>query len=234
MYCPKCSGVAADEQKFCKLCGSNLQVISDALHGSSLGGDLEALKRNLKEIGRNIAGEINLANGPHVYGLSVGNKRRTNRELQRQRREDIRRLRYTRPYNLQRGIYKLISGAATSGVFFLLFNSNVSTEIAKLAEEIAASSGSAPVSFTGLSAVLRSLWLFGLIPIAKGIAYLINAAFFAKPVEQLMREMGARSSLPESVAAAPATAIGADFSDAISQPPPSVSEHTTFHLKTDV
>lgn len=233
MYCPKCGGVAAEEQKFCKLCGSNLQVVSDALHGSSLGTDLEALKRNLKELGRNLASELRVENRPRVYGLSVGEQRRTNRTLQRQRREETRRLRYTRAYNLQRGIYKIISGAATSGVLFAFFNANVSVEITKIVEEIVVNAGSGPILLTGLPSVLHALWLLGLIPIAKGIAYLINAAFFSKPVEQLLREMEARSPAREIAAAPPTTTLGEGSSDAVQQPPPSISEHTTFHLKTD-
>lgn len=233
MYCPKCGGVAADEQKFCKLCGSNLQIVSEALQGASLGTDLDALRRNLKDLGRNIAGEIKLANGPRVYGMTLGNRRRTNRNLS-ERREKIRKLRFTRGYNLQRGIYKLISGAATSGALYLLFNANLSTEITRTVQEIVANSGNGNLSLVGMPLLLRSLWLLGLIPMGKGIAYLINGAFFSKPTEQFLKEIESKAPAAISAVSPETTSLNETPPMAVPRVPSSVAEHTTFHLNSDL
>ena len=38
MYCPSCGSNNQDEVKFCTRCGTNLEVVSDALRGTSTGG----------------------------------------------------------------------------------------------------------------------------------------------------------------------------------------------------
>ena len=54
MFCPKCGGESLETQRFCKACGTNLQLINDALRtGDSppgpFGIDVEALAKNAKD-----------------------------------------------------------------------------------------------------------------------------------------------------------------------------------------
>ena len=54
MFCPKCGVDSLEAQRFCKACGTNLQLINDALRtGDSPAGpfglDVEALARNARE-----------------------------------------------------------------------------------------------------------------------------------------------------------------------------------------
>jgi len=59
MFCPKCGGESIEGHKFCKSCGANLQLVSDALSGGDdtlgqLRADMENLKRSLVESGRSV------------------------------------------------------------------------------------------------------------------------------------------------------------------------------------
>src|SRR5881394_3497460 len=51
MFCPKCGSQTVEGQRFCKACGTNVQLINDALHSGDtsqapFGIDVEALKKN--------------------------------------------------------------------------------------------------------------------------------------------------------------------------------------------
>ena len=59
MFCPKCGGESFEGHKFCKSCGANLQLVSDALSGGDdtlgqLRADMENLKRSLVDSGRSV------------------------------------------------------------------------------------------------------------------------------------------------------------------------------------
>src|SRR5262245_2600941 len=64
MFCPNCSAEAKDsEQKFCKSCGTNIQIVADSLSRGQASletykFDFEAMKSNLSEIGKNIKSSI--------------------------------------------------------------------------------------------------------------------------------------------------------------------------------
>jgi hypothetical protein len=66
MFCPKCGVETAEGHKFCKSCGTNLQIVSDAIKGGddTLGQlrlDLDGLKRTFSESGKAIADEARRA-----------------------------------------------------------------------------------------------------------------------------------------------------------------------------
>jgi hypothetical protein len=59
MFCPKCGGESLEAHKFCKACGANLQLVSDALSGGDdtlgqLRADMENLKRSIVESSRSV------------------------------------------------------------------------------------------------------------------------------------------------------------------------------------
>ena len=59
MFCPKCGGESLEGHKFCKACGANLQLVSDALSGGDdtlgqLRADMENLKRSIVESSRSV------------------------------------------------------------------------------------------------------------------------------------------------------------------------------------
>src|SRR5256885_16881132 len=54
MVCPKCGGESLETQRFCKACGTNLQLINDALSGGDspqgpFGIDVDALAKNARD-----------------------------------------------------------------------------------------------------------------------------------------------------------------------------------------
>jgi hypothetical protein len=59
MFCPKCGGESLEGHKFCKACGANLQLVSDALSGGDdtlgqLRADMENLKNSFVESSRSV------------------------------------------------------------------------------------------------------------------------------------------------------------------------------------
>jgi hypothetical protein len=59
MFCPKCGGESLEGHKFCKACGANLQLVSDALSGGDdtlgqLRADMDNLKRSIVESSRSV------------------------------------------------------------------------------------------------------------------------------------------------------------------------------------
>ncbi|HEY6331381.1 MAG TPA: zinc ribbon domain-containing protein [Blastocatellia bacterium] len=66
MFCPKCGVETPEGHKFCKACGTNLQIVSDAIEGGEdtlgqLRVDLDGLKKALSESGKAIGGEVSRA-----------------------------------------------------------------------------------------------------------------------------------------------------------------------------
>lgn len=81
MFCPKCGVETSEGYKFCKSCGTNLQIVSDAIQGGedTLGQlrlDLDGLKRAVSESGKAIAEEarkaVRSAKASGKYGRSRG------------------------------------------------------------------------------------------------------------------------------------------------------------------
>src|SRR5215510_2699002 len=72
MFCPKCGTETPENHKFCKSCGTDLKLVSDALSGredvmSQFGIDLDEMKRGLADLGKKIKTEVqsSMKGGPH-------------------------------------------------------------------------------------------------------------------------------------------------------------------------
>src|SRR5262249_27543419 len=121
MFCPKCGAEALAEQRFCKHCGTNLELINDALKGGDNAQNpykiaVEALKRNAVEFARSwkdgwgeIASEARRRHPAHEI-------RRQIRDDRIRRREEIRARNWPRPkewlsyswqHNLRNGLLSL-------------------------------------------------------------------------------------------------------------------------------
>jgi hypothetical protein len=66
MFCPKCGVETPEGHKFCKTCGTNLQIVSDAIEGGedTLGQlrlDLDKLKKTVSDSGKAIGDEVRRA-----------------------------------------------------------------------------------------------------------------------------------------------------------------------------
>jgi hypothetical protein len=225
MFCPKCGAEAVEVQRFCKACGTNLQLINDALKGggdsshSVYGVDIEALKQNAMEFARSWKAGWN--------GIAPAAQRsRARHEIRRQVRDQIRLQNLPRPkewlgmswqHNLRSGLISLFSGAGLGFVLYYLGRTAINEGVVQRIEE--ASRG----HVQGLEPLIRLIWLFALIPVLKGLAQIIYAAFFAESIATLSERFTVKvPQMSEPVEPTPSQRF-----ERLEEPPTSVTEHTT-------
>src|SRR6185369_2866349 len=253
MYCPKCGTEAVEGQRFCKACGTNLQLIINIVKGGGGKGpgpwnfDPEELKRNVTDFVDSWKQGFKHEHvqkwkadwGQYQQGRPY---RQSTRELRRKTREELRRrnlpqpsqwMKYSRQHNFKEGLISLFSGAGMSYVFFKVgqevLNSGIIHEIPNIKDPQA----------HGLEVLARMFWLIMLIPLLKGLGQTIYATFFAEsmatlsecytiPADELNRDDRAPEPAVERNTApqAPASAATRDF-ERLNEPPPSVTENTT-------
>jgi hypothetical protein len=71
----------------------------------------------------------------------------------------------------------------------------------------------------GLEQLLLWVWLFALIPILKGVGQILYGLAFAEPMSVLAERFAPKHQAPQPVTS--------PINPALSEPPPSVTEHTT-------
>lgn len=210
IYCPKCASQAAEGQRFCRTCGTNLGLILDAMAGKQRGPlDFESLKEDLHQLGGSLRSGFEEArenmknmkkthrfaasevtNAPDVSCASWAEQREKRRaeRLQRARawRESRGKQKYSprpRKYSLQQATLSIFSGGAVSLVLYNLLNMAASSGLLANLEQVLVRKLEMP-EITGWVPVFQLLWLIGLIPVAKGFAHLINGIFFAPKPEK--------------------------------------------------
>lgn len=192
MYCPRCASPAVEGQRFCRNCGMNLDLILNALEDRPPGPlDFERLKRDLRDLGANLRSGFEGASGaikgtsklqppqpaPYIQPFAPA-------DLQKELSKAVNKVRaaHTRKYSLQQATLSLLSGAAWMAVWFQLINKAAESGLLRSIElNILRETGHV---LTGLEAVLMLLPLLGLIPIARGVAHLINGICFAPKQEK--------------------------------------------------
>jgi hypothetical protein len=252
MYCPKCGVEAVEGQRFCKACGTNLQLINNALSSGGKGPgpwnfDPEEMKRNITDFvdswkkgfqhhpGEKWKADWEQYKQGRPYRQSAVERRRRSRDEVRRRNLPTpgQWMKYSRQHNFKEGLKSLFAGAGLSFLFFKVgqevLNSGVIGQIP----------GIDPPQVHGLEVLARVFWLLMLIPMLKGLGQLIYAAFFAEPLatlterytipaEELDRaEQVTEPSLPRRTA--PQTPVSAPTNEfeQLPEPPPSVTENTT-------
>lgn len=215
MYCPKCAAQAVPNQRFCRNCGTNLGVILDAIDGKQPGPiDFEALKNNLRELGVNLRAGFEQASAqikntkrldqtppspmnhpnsqagnfppPQVVMADMA------RDLKGSLKHEIKRglnkvkLANSRKHSLQQATLSILGGGAWMVVWQKLLEEAFSSGL--LASLEANILQKTRWEVVGLVPIFRMLWLLGLVPVAKGVAHLINGIFFAPKPEQLEAE----------------------------------------------
>jgi len=242
MFCPKCGSQTVEGQRFCKTCGTNIQLINDAIKGGDgpqapFGIDVDALTRNAKEFAESWKRNWN----PKVVGLKVDQQRvdslRAQRDARRKERAEARRQNLPKPreymsyswqHNLRSGLVSLFWGSGLGVVLYYLGRTMLDNGLIGQIEE---ASGK---HLQGLEPLVRMIWLIALLPVLKGLARIIYAAFFGESMATLTERFTPRPALLEQ---APAS-IRQDTApveqsepvrtyDASHEPPPSVTEHTT-------
>jgi zinc-ribbon domain len=244
MYCPKCGSEATENQRFCKLCGTNIQLIHDTLKGndslqSPFGIDVDKLTQNAVEFAKSWKSgwheQWNTHTGP-------GQARPTARQLKKQVLEEARLrnmpkpkewLSYSWQHNLKDGLMSLFSGVGLGILLYYLGQEAINSGVIRDISELSARQAEA------IERGLRWVWLIGLLPSLKGMAQIIYAAFFGESIATLT----ARFTTPHRELASDqdsgpiirdhATSPSIQHQDAqqnfegMNDPPSSVTERTT-------
>lgn len=242
MFCPKCGSQTVEGQRFCKACGTNIQLINDAIRSGDspqgpFGIDVDALKKNAMDFAQSWkTGWSGVANGKDWH-QGVRDSAREIREIKRKAKEEVRRQNLPKPreymsyswqHNLRNGLVSLFWGTGLGIVLYYLGRTMVDDGLIKQLEE------SSRGHVQGLEPVVRMIWLIALLPVLKGLARIIYAAFFGESMATLTERF---TPQPVALQEAPASIrqdtapvsqpepVGAY--DASGGPPPSVTEHTT-------
>jgi hypothetical protein len=242
MFCPKCGSQTVEGQRFCKTCGTNIQLINDAITSGDVpqapfGIDVEALTRNAKEFAESWKKNWN----PKVVGLKIDPQRvdsiRAQRDARRRERAEIRRQNLPKPreymsyswqHNLRNGLVSLFWGSGLGIVLYYLGRTLLDSGLIGQIEEATGK------HLQGIDPLVRMMWLIALLPVLKGLARIIFAAFFGESMATLTERFTPQPALLEQAPASirqdtapvgepePVTAF-----EPATQPPPSVTEHTT-------
>jgi hypothetical protein len=218
MYCPKCGSQTVENQRFCKTCGTNLQMIYDALGGSDtgkgpLGIDFDALTRSAMNFADSWkAGWSDMTAGSEA-------RRATNPALIKPTEVQLKKLpkpkewlSYSWQHNLRDGLISLLSGAGLAAILYYVGKTAINDGVVTSIQE------SLRTPINGLERMVGLIWLFALIPVLKGIAQIIYAAFFADSIHKLTERF-----VPPPQEREPAPP---DYAR-LNETPPSVTEGTT-------
>ena len=243
MFCPKCGGEATESQRYCKACGTHLQMIYDALGGSehkgSYGGivgkiDVEALSRNARKFAESWkAGWSGFAH--NAEGWKSGRTATTTENKpakvtappQPQLPKPKEWLRYSWQHNLREGLLSLFGGIGFGLALYYFsrqpFISDVLKGIGPLSR--------ANVDLDAIARLASLIWLFAAIPVLKGLSHIIYAAFFAESMSKLSERFIPKPQLVQIVTAQqpalePQEEPVRSFEN-LSEPISSVTEHTT-------
>lgn len=200
MYCPKCASQVADNQRYCKMCGLKLDVIVDAIEGRARGPlDFETLKRDLRDLGSSLRAGFEEAHS------AIKNTRKLNktptipdttsppqawsREISQavwshEFSKALKKMKvaHSRKYSLQQATLSIFSGGAIMTVWYYLLEAATRSGLLNNLETIIMEKTDTPIF--GLVPVFQMLWMIGLIPVARGVAHLVNGIFFAPKAEK--------------------------------------------------
>jgi hypothetical protein len=241
MYCPKCGGEAVESQRFCKSCGTNLQLIHNAIKSGDnplgpLGVDLDALKQSAMDFANswktNWTG-LKQEHAKHWKGATIGMTRdQTMREVRRLTREELRRRNLPRPkewmsyswqHNLKKGLISLLSGGGLGILLYNLGHEAVNSGVLKEIPELS------QAQYNGIERLATIIWLVALIPVLKGLGQIIYAAFFAESMATLSERYTVRSDDVAEPRTGPLNyqESAQQSFDELKEPPASVTENTT-------
>ena len=260
MFCPKCGGESLETQRFCKACGTNLQLINDALRPGDtsqgpFGSNVDQLTRNAVDFAKSWKtswgpGHMRIEKFPrgerHKRGSGrggddsigdVAERLRISREIRKQAREEARRQNLPKPkeymsyswqHNLRNGLASLLWGTGLGITLYYLGQTAIDSGFIKNLEETSRG------HVQGLEPVVRLIWLIALLPVLKGLARIVYAAFFGESMATLAARFTPPPMLEEpqpfirqdTAPVVEREPVAAGYEPSI-EPPPSVTEHTT-------
>lgn len=221
MFCPKCAAQTVQGQRFCRNCGTNIGVIVDAIDGKQQRGpvDFESLKNDLRELGSNLRVGFDQFRGTHrldkqgaaptqpapmppgVAEMAQELRKAVKRDIEKQVSRGLRKTRiaHSRMYSLQKAALSLFGGGAM--LFAWRYLLQHSPKLIRSIEDVVFQQTGAQIE--GIDQVISVLWVLAFIPIASGVAHLINGIFFAPKREELMAEEPAFQEQPGYVYSMP-------------------------------
>jgi hypothetical protein len=164
-------------------------------------------------------------------------KHRISREIRRQAREEARRQNLPKPkeymsyswqHNLRNGLVSLFWGAGLGVVLYYLSQNAINDGLLQHIEE--ASDG----RVQGIEPLVRIIWMIALLPMLKGLAQILYAAFFGESMAVLTARFTPPPLLEEpkpflkqdTAPVADREPARRSYEPSVQQPP-SVTEHTT-------
>jgi hypothetical protein len=189
-YCPKCASQIVDNQRYCRSCGLKLDVIVDAIEGRARGPlDFETLKRDLRDLGSSLRAGFEEAHSAIKNTRKLNNTAKSStppppQDWSRELSKALKKMKvaHSRKYSLQQATLSIFSGGAIMTVWYYLLEAATRSGLLSNLETIIMEKTDTPIF--GLVPVLQMLWMIGLIPIARGVAHLINGVFLAPKAEK--------------------------------------------------
>jgi hypothetical protein len=236
LYCPRCSREIIEGQRFCKNCGMQVGVILDAMADRQHSPfDFESLKRDLKELGSSLRTGFEEATrikrtrkleavspGQGAYVPMPNWSREFNKALNKVKAA------HSRKYSFQLATLSIIGGGAWMFVWSRLLNVAEDSGLLRNIETIIYQETGLQVY--GLAEFIGMIWLLGAIPVARGVAHLINGIFIAPGRIELEGEQN--NPAPSNIYVSPVgnTSNIQLNKDAVAKPEPSVTEDETLRF----
>jgi hypothetical protein len=236
-YCPRCATSAVPGQRHCKNCGIKLDVIQDAIEGRQRSPlDFDTLKKDLRDLG------ASLRSGFEEAAVKIKQTQRLNKNRgkitpqsmnapnwSKEFERALRKVKaaHTRKYSLQQATLSIFGGGSIIAVWYFLLQAAVDSGFLQSLELLILDLTGTRV--TGLVQFIQLLWLLGLIPIAHGVAHLINAIFLAP---QKIEEAPEQTQTPSTIIySSPVAATSELQEEPAAAPRPSVTEEETVRLE---
>lgn len=248
IYCPKCASTAVEGQRFCRSCGTNLGVILDAMEGKRGPLDFETLKRDLRDLGSS------LRSGFEEASAAIKNTKRLDQrhvpssqpqqvllpDLSKELKKAVRKVNAadSRKLSLQKGTLSLFGGGVFMYVWYHVLEAATRSEVISNLERIIVQA--APqmegINIGAFAPLVQTLWLLGLIPVAKGVAYLVNAIFFApkpepEPAPQIIYSQPVMQAPPNYASSIPDPSTNELENQSAPRPGQSVTEDATLRFE---
>jgi hypothetical protein len=182
------------------------------LVGEALEGGEDTLGQLRIELDQLTKGFKNIGMGATWGGQDWGEYYKKQKKDEPQHPKPKEWLAYSWQHNVKKGLITLFGGAGLAFVLYFLSRVAISHGTLTSIEEAAGR----PIP--GLDVLATWLWLFALIPMLKGVAQILYAAFFAESITTL-----AEKFMPPPVI----QHITAPLAPSLEEAPPSVTEHTT-------
>ncbi|HZS06965.1 MAG TPA: hypothetical protein VFD58_19170 [Blastocatellia bacterium] len=141
----------------------------------------------------------------------------------------------SRQHSLQQAALSIFGGSAMSAALYYFLNTAGQSGLLAGLEQLIVQKGELQLTGGSLIPVLQALWVFGLIPVAKGFAHLFNGIFFpAKPTENPVDAVVLELNQRLAAAQPPQSYVAPAAASAIPEPSPSSPDTNEFNRDRNI